>query len=227
MCKDIQENPIMQENSIKFQESAIQDRRQFVADALNSLKFNGVIGTQKEFATLLGFSESSISKALKGDERFLTDSLISKIVAYLKVTGTAPVLETQDKAEQVPILPTEAMAGTLGEFALAVQDYECERMVSPIKGADFAIKIQGDSMSPEYPSGCVCLIKKVNEKAFIEWGKVYVLDTENGAVIKQIRRTDRENVVECVSLNPAFQPFTIDTSYIKGWYRILMMISLK
>jgi phage repressor protein C with HTH and peptisase S24 domain len=217
----------MQENLIKFQESAIQDRRQFVADALNSLKFNGVIGTQKEFAALLGFSESSISKALKGDERFLTDSLISKIVAYLKVTGTAPVLETQDKPEMVKIIPTEALAGTLADYADSVQEYECERMVSPIKGADLAIKIFGDSMSPEYPSGSMLLIKKVNEKAFIEWGKVYVLDTENGAVIKQIRRTDRENVVECVSLNPAFQPFTIDTSYIKGWYRILMMISLK
>ena len=227
MCKDIQDFSIMQENPIKFQDSSMEARRQFVCDSLNTLKFNGVIGTQKEFATLLGFSEGSISKALKGDERFLTDNLISKIIALMKENGSAVVPEGLDKAEQVPILPTEAMAGTLGDFALSVQEYECERMVSPIKGADFAIKIQGDSMSPEYPSGSVCLIKKVNEKAFIEWGKVYVLDTENGAVIKQIRRTDRENVVECVSLNPAFQPFTVDTSYIKGWYRILMMISLK
>ena len=61
------------------------------------------------------------------------------------------------------------------------------------KGADFD---QVDSMSPEYPSGSV--IKK-NEKAFIEWGKTYVLDTENGAVIKNIRRTDNPEVIECVS----------------------------
>lgn len=198
-----------------------EEQIRYIVECFNSLRLQGVIKTQGDFAALLGVSEKSMSAAKNGDERYLTESLIARIKTYMDARKNG------DKPEIVKILPTEAMAGTLGDFALAVQDYECERMVSPIKGADFAIKIQGDSMSPEYPSGCVCLIKKVNEKAFIEWGKVYVLDTENGAVIKQIRRTDRENVVECVSLNPAFQPFTIDTSYIKGWYRILMMISLK
>lgn len=190
--------------------------------AFRTLQSQGKVRTQGDFARLLGISQNSISAAKNGDERYLTDNLVERIQAIME--QSSPVTDT---TETVPVLPTEAMAGTLGDFALAVQDYECERMVSPVKGADFAIKIQGDSMSPEYPSGAVCLIKKVNEKAFIEWGKVYVLDTENGAVIKQIRRTDRENVVECVSLNPAFQPFTIDCSYIKGWYRILMLISLK
>ena len=190
--------------------------------AFRTLQSQGKVRTQGDFARLLGISQNSISAAKNGDERYLTDNLVERIQAIME--QSSPVTDT---TETVPVLPTEAMAGTLGDFALAVQDYECERMVSPIKGADFAIKIQGDSMSPEYPSGSVCLIKKFNEKAFIEWGKVYVLDTENGAVIKQIRRTDRENVVECVSLNPAFQPFTIECSYIKGWYRILMLISLK
>lgn len=199
-----------------------EEQIRYIVECFNSLRMQGVIKTQGDFATLLGVSEKSLSAAKNGDERYLTDSLIARIKTYMDSRK-----EGGEKVEVVTILPVEAMAGTLGDFALAVQDYECERMVSPVKGADFAIKIQGDSMSPEYPSGSVCLIKKVNEKAFIEWGKVYVLDTENGAVIKQIRRTDRENVVECVSLNPAFQPFTIDTSYIKGWYRILMLISLK
>jgi phage repressor protein C with HTH and peptisase S24 domain len=198
-----------------------EDQIKYIVESFNTLRMQGVVKTQGDFATLLGISERSLSAAKNGKDGYLTDSLIARIKTYMESRTDG------DKADYLPILPTEAMAGTLGDFALAVQDYECERMVSPVKGADFAIKIQGDSMSPEYPSGSVCLIKKVNEKAFIEWGKVYVLDTENGAVIKQIRRTDKENVVECVSLNPAFQPFTIDCSYIKGWYRILMMISLK
>lgn len=199
------------------------EKKQYIVDSFNTLRTQGVVKTQGEFATLLGIAERSLSSAKNGKDGYLTDSLMNRIKSLMEQYqgSEKPDIET------VLILPTEAMAGTLGEFALAVSDYECERMVSPIKGADFAIKIQGDSMSPEYPSGAVCLIKKVNEKAFIEWGKVYVLDTENGAVIKQIRRTEKENVVECVSLNPAFQPFTIDTSYIKGWYRILMLISLK
>ena len=204
-----------------------KDNIKYVQSSFNALRDKGIVHTQKDFANLLEVDKTQISKALGGDERNVTKNLLKKIQLLMERVDLQVEDGLMDKVEVVNILPTEAMAGTLGDFALAVQDYECERMVSPIKGADLAIKIFGDSMSPEYPSGSVCLIKKVNEKAFIEWGKVYVLDTENGAVIKQIRRTDRENVVECVSLNPAFQPFTIDTSYIKGWYRILMLISLK
>lgn len=67
---------------------------------------------------------------------------------------------------------------------------DCERVISPIKGADFAITVAGDSMAPEYPEGAKILIKKINEEAFIEWGKVYVLDTCNGTVVKKLMPSD-------------------------------------
>ena len=139
----------------------------------------------------------------------------------------APPTEEEISQEMVLVIPTGARAGTLADFSISTEAYDCERMVTPIKGADFAIQVTGDSMSPEYPSGSVILIKKINEKAFIEWGKTYVLDTENGAVIKTIRKTDNPDVIECVSLNPAYQPFTMETRYINGWYRVLMVLSLK
>jgi phage repressor protein C with HTH and peptisase S24 domain len=52
----------------------------------------------------------------------------------------------------VLVIPTGARAGTLADFSTSVAQYDCERMVTPIKGADFAIQVTGDSMSPEYPS---------------------------------------------------------------------------
>ena len=139
----------------------------------------------------------------------------------------APPTQEEIEQEMVLVIPTGARAGTLADFASSISAYDCERMVTPIKGADYAIQVTGDSMSPEYPSGSMILIKRINEKAFIEWGKTYVLDTENGAVIKTIRRTDNPDVIECVSLNPAYQPFTMETRYINGWYRVLMVLSLK
>ena len=39
--------------------------------------------------------------------------------------------------------------------------------------------------------------------------------------------TDNPEVVECVSLNPAYQPFKIECQYIRGWYRVLMVLALK
>ena len=181
----------------------------------------GRVKTRKEFANLYGINPSSLSAAFNGDSKYLTDSLIGRLMKDM------PPTNAEIEQEMVLVIPTGARAGTLADFSASVSAYDCERMVTPIKGADFAIQVTGDSMSPEYPSGSVILIKKINEKAFIEWGKTYVLDTENGAVIKNIRRTDNPEVIECVSLNPAYQPFTMETRYINGWYRVLMVLSLK
>ena len=179
----------------------------------------GKVKSKKEFASLYGINPSSLSAAMNGDEKYLTDNLIARLQA-----DSTPI---ETEREMIPVLPTDARAGTLADFADAIEAYDCERMVSPIRGADYAMQITGDSMSPEYPSGSIIIIKKINEKAFIEWGKTYVLDTENGAVIKSVRKTENDNEVECVSLNPAYQPFRINTEYINGWYRVLMVLSLK
>lgn len=89
--------------------------------------------------------------------------------------------------------------------------------------------VTGDSMAPDYPNGAQVLIKKVDEKAFIEWGRVYVLDTCNGSVIKEVRKGDDDDSVQCYSLNPdpKYQPFSVRFTDIYGMYRVLMCMSLK
>lgn len=209
-----------------------KEKQTILSRAFEDAKSTGLIRSQRDFAAMLKCSEVSLSKAIKGDEKYLTESFVAKVQYASKQLsqGNLSILNiqpTQPNNESVLIIPTEAMAGTLGEFAESVSLFDCERIVSPIKGADYAIKVHGDSMSPEYPSGSIVLIKKVNEQAFIEWGKVYVLDTDNGAVIKSVRNTELESVIECVSANPAYQPFRVNTKYIRGWYRVLMVLSAK
>lgn len=215
------------------------DRLETLNASYEALMSKGVVRSKRDFANLLGVNESSLCQAFKGNPRYLTQSLVSKVVDYTQQRSSAAIpeewvrefpaldpvgTETPASTDQITILPIEAMAGTLGEFVDSVQPSDCERMISPIKGAEFAIKVSGDSMSPVYPSGSLVLIKKVNENAFIEWGKVYVLDTANGPVIKKVMNTAEKNVVECISLNSDYPPFTIDTSYIFGWYRVLMVM---
>ena len=204
----------------------IYERQRFIEYAFSTLRARGIVSTYQDFAKLLGVSRNSISAAKNGNEIYLTDSLMSKIQSALDY-HTAPITQDDIEREMIPVLPTDARAGTLAEFSESIEAFNCERMVSPIRGADFAMQVTGDSMSPEYPSGSVIICKKINEKAFIEWGKVFVLDTDNGAVIKSVRKTEDDNEVECVSLNPAYQPFRINTEYINGWYRVLMVLSLK
>lgn len=195
----------------------------YIVESFNTLRIKGIVKTQGEFASLLGISERSLSAAKNGNDGYLTDNLIDRIKSLMN----EQIKDGDTKGKSIPILPIEAMAGTLGEFADSIHAYDCERMVSPIKGADYAIKVCGDSMTPEIPNGSQILIKKIYEDEFVEWGKIFCLDTRNGAVIKKIFPTENPEVVECRSVNPEFPPFKVNVKNINGWYRVLMVLSMK
>ena len=195
----------------------------YIVESFNTLRIRGIVKTQGEFASLLGISERSLSAAKNGNDGYLTDNLIDRIKSLMN----EQVKDGDTKGISIPVIPIEAMAGTLGEFADSIHAYDCERMVSPIKGADYAIKVCGDSMTPEIPNGSQILIKKIFEEEFVEWGKIFCLDTRNGAVIKKIYPTENPEVVECRSVNPEYPPFRINVKNINGWYRVLMVLALK
>ena len=201
------------------------DKKETLNYLFEQVRSAGFARTQRDFAALLGINEKGFSAAMNGNEKYLTDSLINKVTKFCEENinndGSRMVKGT------LPVIPTEAMAGTLGEFAESVHAYDCERMISPIKGADYAIKVCGDSMSPEIPNGSQILIKKIFEEEFIEWGKIFCLDTKNGAVIKRVYPTDDPEVVECRSINPGYPPFKVNVRHINGWYRVLMVLALK
>ena len=211
----------------------ISDRITALNQCYQKALSTGKVHNKKEFAELVGISRTSMSSAFNGDERYLTDSLISKVsgcIEKLELETMFPSIQSiQQKYESqvtIPVIPTGARAGTLGDFADGVKEYDCERMISPIKGADFAIQVTGDSMSPEYPNGSQIIIKKISAE-FIAWGNVFCLDTDDGAVIKQVFPTDDEGVIECRSLNPAYPPFKVKRDLSNGGYRVLMCLSLK
>lgn len=132
-----------------------------------------------------------------------------------------------DEVYKVPLVPISALGGSLNDFNTTVCRDDCETVISPIKDIDMAIKISGDSMEPEYPSGSTVLIKKINEHAFLEWGKVYVLSTCNGTVIKRLMPTDDPNKVLCESINPKYPPFEVSLEHVYGVYIVMMCMSFK
>ena len=199
-----------------------KERLKFVFEQARS---GGLARSQRDFATLLEINENVLSAALNGNEKYLTDRLMKKVEKFYE-DNFSDIGDPIQKGT-LPVIPTEAMAGTLGEFADSVNAYDCERMISPIKGADYAIKVCGDSMTPEIPNGSQILIKKIFENEFVEWGKVFCLDTRNGAVIKRVYPTENPEVVECRSINPDYPPFKVNVRSINGWYRVLMVLSMK
>ena len=140
--------------------------------------------------------------------------------------------EAQSKLSQratyeIPLLPVAAYAGNIQAWSDGVALRDCEKVISPVKGADFAIKVSGDSMEPDLHNGATILIKRINDAAFIPWGNKMVIDTENGVFVKEvypIPQNDRR--IEARSTNPNYPPFEIPTESIYGLYRILGQIQI-
>ena len=53
----------------------METRKDYLARLLYEARLLGLCKSQKEFADLLGMNPSTVSNALKGDEKYLTDSL--------------------------------------------------------------------------------------------------------------------------------------------------------
>lgn len=122
----------------------------------------------------------------------------------------------------VPLVPSQARAGSLDLYAEGVNLDECVKIYSPSDSATLAIRVQGDSMEPNIRGGSLLFCEKINSKAFIPWGSPLLLDTENGSVVKMLFPSKKgEDYLEARSFNPAYPPFQIPTESILGIYRIL------
>lgn len=209
-------------------------------EAVDYLIKNQLAYNQVDLAKKMHVSRSIISD-FKSYNKAVSEQYVLKMCDAFPVisrrwimTGEGIMLK-EDVAEYkqaedvnlVPLLPISAQGGSLNGFVVSVKENDCERIVSPIRGVDFAITVAGDSMAPEYPAGSQILIKRINERAFIDWGKVYVLDTCNGSVIKRILPSDDTNKVRCVSINPDYPPFEVAFEDIYGIYRVLLCMSVK
>ena len=123
--------------------------------------------------------------------------------------------QTSNPNEGIPLIPVEAMAGAL-TCDTTVLEYECDRYVVPVfKGADFLIPVKGSSMYPKYSSGDIVACQRVDmNNLFFQWNKVYVIDTNQGALIKRIKPGHDENHILIVSDNEKYDPFELPYSAI-------------
>lgn len=79
-------------------------------------------------------------------------------------------------------------------------------------------------MIPKYNSGDVVACKRVPmQDIFFQWNKVYVLDTNQGAIIKRVAKSEQEGCIKIVSENPNYEPFDLHLSQI---YSIAIVIGV-
>lgn len=141
-----------------------------------------------------------------------------------KDTKELPVAHHTDSKEGIPLIPINAMARAFTEDQ-QIMEYECERFIIPsFKGADFLIGVKGSSMYPRYNSGDIVACKRLNlQDIFFQWNKVYVLDTDQGPLIKRIKPGTDKDHVTIVSDNKEYEPFELAIDHI---YHVALVIGV-
>lgn len=125
----------------------------------------------------------------------------------------------------IPLIPIEAVAGVLSGDDVSVMDYECEHYTIPMfKGAEFLIQVKGDSMQPKYYSGDIVACKRLPLDTFFQWNRVYVVDTEQGVLIKRVRAAADTKHITLVSENSDYAPFKISRKQIYSLALVLGVV---
>lgn len=144
---------------------------------------------------------------------------------YVKQT-VDPRKILQDAGYLVPLLPVTAFAGNITAWSQSINSNECEKVISPVMGVDFAIRISGDSMEPDFHDGAIILIKKIDDNAFIPWGHPMIVDSSNGVFFKDVFPSERgKKYIEAKSLNQKYPPLEIPQDCIFGLYRVVTTLN--
>lgn len=138
---------------------------------------------------------------------------------------------TRARNDELPLHEhIEALAGIPSEDA-APSQYYSSYIVPDFKrqGATDLIRIHGNSMLPRYNSGDIVGVMQIFDPQFIEWGRVYVLDTTQGVLIKRLF-PDKQNVGNylCHSDNTEEYPdFSIPKTEIRKIFKVVGSIKLE
>lgn len=205
---------------------------------LNKIKSHYKFKSDADFARFLGIDPRKYATWLhrKTFDLDLITTKCSDIDANWLLTGKGEMLksstEPQTEPKGTPLIPLEAFAGKGFELREGINfDTIEERYNVPLfKGlqVDFMIPVKGSSMYPKYASGDVVACRMVKDLLFIQWNKVYVIDSESqGTLLKRLKKSDNEDFVTCKSDNKDYEEFDIPKGDIRNVALVVGVIRLE
>jgi len=197
--------------------------------------------TLRKIADELGMNYSHLSDVSNGHAPF-TDTTRIKLIntfgrdlVYPDETPAPSKTYGGDGADvpmvTLPLIPLDCVAGfpLLDNHGVTLAD--CEQYAVPeftARGADYLIRVAGSSMYPRYSNGDILACKRVESLTFFQWGMIYVIDTQQGILVKRIFEcTDDKNSIICRSENETdFPPFRLPKNEIRSVSIVVGQISV-
>lgn len=235
----------------------IVDKKDRLEKSIAYLKGIQKIKTQKDISEHLEISPESITRALKGNEKYLTDNFLKKIAEKFGfnevwlLTGEGEMLKSSKQPNlpnTVTAVPEEdymmveyidlsTNAGVLGGGFTDVDLDEKKTRLVPReydKGSYLVVRISGDSMddgtSRSLKDGDEILIRlwQENHQFLPIKSRLFVINTNDGSVVKQILSIDHnEKCVTLHSFNSLFEDYEVHFDDIIQVFTVEKIISSK
>lgn len=181
---------------------------------LNEIKKTFNIRSNAEFARILGISPQNLSNWYKR-KTFDVNLILRKFTNVNEswlLTGEGEMLKSDipvvaenmnviSTGRVIPYYDAEVAAGTAyGMEMTQTQPAGMIEIGGLMKDSEFAMRVYGNSMVPNYPAGCVIGLRQYTEH-FIEPGTVYVVETAENRFLKRLYYNKERSAFRCLSDN--------------------------
>ena len=205
---------------MKNQETTVKERlKAYLSENdISMAEFSRRIGVSPAYIT-------SMRKSIQPDkvERIkeeFPDLDIDWLLTGIKDSPPPQVVDTRPRIEH-----QYATAGG-NEVLDGVTLAQCEQVpvVPMFPNYTFTMRVTGESMQPFINPGDEVACLKIEEPTFLQWGRIYVLFTSQGAIIKRI--FDEGDGIRCVSINDAYPDFVIPKKEIYSYNLVIGLVRI-
>lgn len=207
-------------------------------------------GRDKMLAKKAGFSASVVTAFRNNPNKDVNASTLQKILLaypnlssdwlltgqggmYKSESTTNQPLELNEDAvkyatlpKNIKYIPHPVTAGYNSGFADS--NGEAKQIYIPgfeDKKGCIAFPVSKDSMLPLISSGDILVCKKLESADEIRYGEVYVINGDDGIVVKRIMKSEKEDYLDLHSDNKIYGPYPVRKESIQSIYFVLGFIS--
>ena len=192
------------------------------------------------------YKKTGISRGTLESSTGITEETLAKFIATFKelslewiLTGEGPMLRSDLPAAHpatepgagIPLIPIEAVAGLPTDDPVGTRFIDCAHYIIPDfanLNVEYMIRVSGSSMYPKYSNGDILACRRVHDVLFFQWGKIYVIDSSQGALVKRVFQDEDPDRILLVSDNREhYPPFSIPKSDIRSLSIVVGVIRLE
>lgn len=194
------------------------------------LKENRYIRNQQQFVEDVKSDKTTVSQLLNGkiSAPKVLFGHVCEAYPFISLEWLRDGVGDMLKPDKVSTRPRVDLYATGGgnEVLDGVTLAQCEQIpVVPLfPRYDFTMRITGESMLPYLHPGDEVACLQINEPTFLQWGRIHVLSTTQGIIIKKI--FDADGGIRCVSFNPDYPDFIVPKQEIYSYNLVVGLIRL-